>query len=89
MLKVRKFVVCLEIEQCHVFFELFEAEHLQKQLCCFFGDRAVFGLRTHYQNMISHLIVIGEEESIGQSIVEKRLCVQLIQNLEHMYQKIL
>lgn len=82
MLKVGKFVVGLEVEQRHVFLEDFEAEHLQEQFRCFFGNGAVFGLRAHDQNMISHLIVIGEEKFIGQSIVKERFSVQLIQDLK-------
>lgn len=89
MLKVGQFVVGLEVEQRHVFLEDFEAEHLQKQFRCFFGDRAVFCLRAHDQNMISHLIVIGEEKFIGQSIVKERFSVQLIQDLQQMYQEVL
>lgn len=89
MLKVGQLVVGLEVKQRHVFLEDFEAEHLQKQFCCFFGNGAVFGLRAHDENMISHLIVIGEEEGISQGIVEERLCVQLIQYFDQMYQKVL
>lgn len=89
MFKVSQFVVGLEIKQGHVFLKGLETEHLQEQFRCLLGNGTIFGLSPHDQNMIGYLIIIGKQEIVGQSIVEQRLSVQLVKDLEQMYQKIL
>lgn len=76
--EVGQFVVGLDIEQRHVLLKDLEAEHLQEQFRCLLGDGSVFGLRAHNQDVVSHLIVIGEQEVVGKGVVEERLGVQLV-----------
>ena len=65
MFEVGQFVVGLEIEQRHVFLKDLEAEHLQEEFRCLLGDGSVFGLSSHDQDVVRHLIVISKQKVVG------------------------